>query len=336
MKKEINEMKKLFVTLMIVSLLSGILFAAGQQEGAKSKIVFKLATIYAPDHPVSLGLDDLVKTVAEESNGRLEIQHFPASQLGSEPSIHEGLRNYTVDMAVMGISEVGKRYEPVLVFDAPFIFRDADHMTKAFNSELGKDLWDKFEAKTDIKMLSPIYYGTRILTTTKPVPNVETLKGMKIRVPDQPNSVSTWKALGATPTPMNLGEVYLSLQTGVVDGQENPLATIVSSKFHEVCKFFNMTYHSVQSVPLFISTNSYNKLDEELKGVLDRAIKKDIHAITENIKQYENFELKKLATQGISLVEVERQGFIDAVQPVVNAGEGVWGKGVYQKLQNID
>jgi len=328
-------MKKLFIAIMIVSLASSFLFAAGQQEGSKEKVVFKLATIYAPDHPVSIGLDNLAKTVAIESNGRLEIQHFPASQLGSEPSIHEGLRNYTVDMAVMGISEVGKRYAPVLVFDAPFIFRDADHMLKAFSSETGKRLWSEFELKTDIKMLSPIYYGTRILTTTKPVPNVATLKGMKIRVPDQPNSVDTWKALGATPTPMNLGEVYLSLQTGVVDGQENPLATIISSKFHEVCKFFNMTYHSVQSVPLFISTNSYNKLDDELKGILNRAIEKDVKAITETIKQYESSELQKLSKQGITLVEVDRQGFIDAAQPVVRAGEASWGKGVYQTLQNI-
>lgn len=211
-------MKKLLIALIVVSLVSGMLFAAGQQEVSKGKVVLKLATIYAPDHPVSIGLDNLVKTVAAESGGRLEIQHFPAAQLGNEPSIHEGLRNYTIDMAVMGISEVGKRFEPVLVFDAPFIFRDADHMMVAFNSDTGNKLWSEFENKTSIKMMAPIYYGTRILTTTKPVPNVATLKGMKIRVPDQPNSVDTWKALGATPTPMNLGEVYLSLQTGVVDG----------------------------------------------------------------------------------------------------------------------
>lgn len=328
-------MKKFVVLLISVCLVTGFLFAAGQQEGAKEKVVLKLATIYAPDHPVSVGLDKLAKTVAEESNGRLEIQHFPAAQLGNEPSIHEGLRNGTVDMAVMGISEVGKRYAPVLVFDAPFIFRNADHMMKAFSSDTGKKLWSEFETKTGIKMLSPIYYGTRLLTTTKPVPNVATLKGMKIRVPDQPNSVATWKALGATPTPMNLGEVYLSLQTGVVDGQENPLATIVSSKFNEVCKFFNLTYHSVQSVPLFISTNSYNKLDDELKAVLQKGIEKDVYGITEYIKNYESTELQNLSKQGITLVEVDRQGFIDAVQPVIAAGEATWGKGVYQTFQNI-
>jgi tripartite ATP-independent transporter DctP family solute receptor len=330
-----ENMKKLLIALIVVSLVSGMLFAAGQQEVSKGKVVLKLATIYAPDHPVSIGLDNLVKTVAAESGGRLEIQHFPAAQLGNEPSIHEGLRNYTIDMAVMGISEVGKRFEPVLVFDAPFIFRDADHMMVAFNSDTGNKLWSEFENKTSIKMMAPIYYGTRILTTTKPVPNVATLKGMKIRVPDQPNSVDTWKALGATPTPMNLGEVYLSLQTGVVDGQENPLATIVSSKFHEVCKFFNLTYHSVQSTPLFMSTNAYNKLDAELKDILDKAIKKDVYAITENIKEYEVSELESLAKQGITLVEVERQGFIDAAMPVINAGEASWGKGIYQTLQNM-
>ncbi len=328
-------MKKVLIILAILGLVFGSLSAQGQGEGGQEKVVLKLATIYSPDHPVSVGLDNLAATVAEESNGRLEIQHFPAGQLGAEPSIHEGMRNGTVDMAVMGISEVGKRFSPVLVFDAPFIFEDATQMLKAFSSDLGQELWSEFEDTTGIKMVAPIYYGSRILTTTKPVTTVQALKGMKIRVPDQPNSVATWKALGATPTPMNLGEVYLSLQTGVVDGQENPLATITSSKFDEVCKYFNMTGHSVQSTPLFMTTAAYDKLDDELKAVLDAAVQKDVYGITDYIMNYEKTGLEELASKGITIVKVERQGFIDAAQPVIQAGAADWGEGVYQQLQSI-
>jgi len=321
--------------------------AAGSQDAKSSsgstskfsglkKVTLKLATIYAPDHPVSQGIDQMVKTCFAKSEGTLEIQHFPAAQIGNEPSIHEGMRNGSVDMAVMGISEVGKRFEPVLVFDAPFIFRDSDHMRKGFESEVGKKLWSDYETKSGIKMLYPIYYGTRQLTTNKPVSNTAELKGMKIRVPDQPNSVNLWKALGAVPTPMNLGEVYLSLQTGVVDGQENPLATIISSKFFEVCKYINQTNHSVQSVPLFMTVKSFNSLDPVLRTVLMDAITTDIAGINAKIKEYEVVELERLqANNGIKVVKTNYEDFKKAAQDIITKGEAAWGKGIYDQLQQI-
>jgi tripartite ATP-independent transporter DctP family solute receptor len=315
--------------------VSGVLAANAGLDGEK-QVTLKLATIYAPSHPVSIGLEKLVATCYEKSGGKLDIQHFPAAQIGNEPSIHEGLRNGTVHMAVMGISEVGKRYEPVLVFDAPFLFRDADHMLRAFNGEAGRKLWKDFAAATDITMLIPIYYGTRQLTTNKAVPNTAALAGMKIRVPDQPNSVAAWKALGAVPTPMNLSEVYLSLQTGVVDGQENPLATIISSKFYEVCKFINMTNHSVQSVPLFINTKVYESLSPALKAILDEAIAADVAEISEEIKKYEVTELKRLREEeGITVVKTDYADFLAAARTVIEASEPQWGKGLYNKLQAV-
>ena len=331
-----NIAAKLLLCLVAICVSGSAALAGDASLDDAKKVVLKLATIYAPSHPVSIGLEKLAETCYDKSGGKLDVQHFPAAQIGNEPSIHEGLRNGTVHMAVMGISEAGKRYEPVLVYDAPFLFRDADHMLKSFSSDVGKKVWSEFEKASGITMLFPIYYGTRQLTTNKPVPDTAALTGMKIRVPDQPNSVATWQALGAVPTPMNLSEVYLSLQTGVVDGQENPLATIISSKFYEVCKFINMTNHSVQSVPLFINSKVYEDLHPALKTILDEAIATDVAGINDEIKAYEVSELKRLQDkEGVTVVETNFDDFLNAAQGVIKASEDEWGKGLYDSLQAV-
>ena len=315
-----------------------------ETEGAETSglesvepVTLKLAHIYAAEHPFTIGLDEFVEAVSTASDGKLTIEHFSAAQLGDEPSIHEGLKNGTVDMAVMGISEAGKDYEPVLVMDAPFIFSDAKQMLAANESEIGQKLWTDFEAASGIKMMSPIYYGTRQLTTNKKVSTVAELAGMKIRVPSQENSVAVWQTLGATPTPMNLSEVYLSLQTGVVDGQENPIATIVSSGFTEVCDYMNMTSHSVQSCPLFISTSVYEGLDPALRKVLEECVAEYIPAISQSVMDYEDSMVDEIAAGGEMEVneDVDVEEFRSKLADYIKENESVWGEGVYDALSAV-
>lgn len=294
----------------------------------------KLAHIYAPEHPFTIGLDKFSEQVYELSEGKLEIAHYPAAQLGDEPSLHEGLKNGSIDMVVMGISEAGKDYEPVLVMDAPFIFSDAKQMLAANDSELGQKLWADFADASDITMLSPIYYGARQLTTNKSVSSVADLAGLKIRVPSQENSVAVWNTLGATATPMNLSEVYLSLQTGVVDGQENPIATIISSGFDEVCGYMNMTSHSVQNCPLFIASSVYEKLDPTLKEILDYCVDTYVSAISQDVIDYENGMIDEIRADGKMEVNenVDVAGFREKLADYIQAGAATWGEGVYDTL----
>lgn len=297
-------------------------------------VTLKLAHIYAAEHPFTIGLDEFVNAVSEASEGKLTIEHYSAAQLGDEPSIHEGLKNGTVDMAVMGISEAGKDYEPVMVMDAPFIFSNAEQMLAANESEMGQQLWTDYEAASGIKMMSPIYYGTRQLTTNKKVSCVADLAGLKIRVPSQENSVAVWETLGATPTPMNLSEVYLSLQTGVVDGQENPIATIVSQGFPEVCDYMNMTSHSVQNCPLFIATSVYESLDPAVVKVLDECIAEYITKISQSVIDYEKSMVDEIAAGGQMEVnsDVDVDDFRNTLSAYIEENASVWGEGVYDAL----
>lgn len=314
--------------------------ASGVNEWDTSNIEpvrLKLAHIYAAEHPFTIGLDEFCEKVDELSDGKLKIEHFSGAQLGDEPSIHEGLKNGSVDMAVMGISEAGKDYEPVLVMDAPFIFTDAKQMLAAQTSDTGTQLWKDFKEQSGITMLTPIYYGTRQLTTKEKVSSVNDLKGMKIRVPSQQNSVDVWNTLGAVATPMNLSETYLSIQTGVVDGQENPLATIMSQAFDEVCNYLNMTSHSVQSCPLFISNSTYENLDPTLRKILDYCVSNYVTIISQDIIDYEERTIGEIENKGKMEVniDVDIDSFKNALTDYIKEGASTWGSGVYDSLSSV-
>ena len=314
---------------------SGSNSEAGQWDLSNvDSVTLRLAHIYAPEHPFTIGLDEFAEKVYELSEGKLEIAHYPAAQLGDEPALHEGLKNGSIDMAVMGISEAGKDYEPILVMDAPFIFTDAQQMLAANESELGLQLWSDFEEASGIKMMSSIYYGTRQLTTNKKVSNVSDLAGLKIRVPSQENSVAVWNTLGAVATPMNLSEVYLSLQTGVVDGQENPIATIISSAFDEVCAYMNMTNHSVQNCPLFISSSVYESLDPTLAEILDYCVENYVAPISQDVVDYENSMVEEIQAEGKMEVntDVDVDSFRTALADYIESSASIWGEGVYDTL----
>lgn len=338
-RKEIYMKKRLAVLAasltMAASLAAGMnAFAEDWDLSAVEPVTLKLAHIYAAEHPFTIGLDAFCEQVSEVSEGKLTIEHFPAAQLGDEPSLHEGLKNGAVDMVVMGISEAGKDYEPVLVLEAPFLFSSPHQMLAANYSEMGQQLWADFEANTGMKMMSPIYYGTRQLTTKEKVNSTADLSGMKIRVPSQQNSVDVWTALGAVATPMNLSETYLSIQTGVVDGQENPIATILSQAFDEVCNYMNMTGHQVQSCPLFMSVEKYNALDENLQKVLDYCVENYVKTITDDVIEYENSMIDTIRDAGKMEIneDIDVDSFKNALADYIAKGAEIWGEGMYDAL----
>jgi tripartite ATP-independent transporter DctP family solute receptor len=281
-------------------------------------------------------MDKLVEKVKKDSDGKLIINHYPAAQLGSEKDIADGVVNGIVDMAIIGPGELGKRFKPVLVFDGPYVFRDMDHMQKVTNGPVGQELWDQMAKETGIRALNTLYYGTRYVTTSKvPVKTPADLKGLKLRTPDQPLSVANAKAMGANPTPMALSEVYLALQQGVVDGQENPIPTIASQKFNEVQKYINLTGHVVQATPVVISQKKLDSLPEDLRKILVDAVNEIAPEINQEILDNEKATLEEFKKGGMEVVESDVDAFRQATQSVIKEFEDTWGKGLYEKIQEV-
>ncbi len=339
-----KSVKKYYVVVLLVlfavsTLLSGCGSTPEKPAAAPAaqKFVYKLGHVYAPDHPFNAGMKEMADSIKAKSNGRLEIQVYPAAQLGSEKDMGDSLSRGLVDLGIIGPGELGKRYKPVLAFDGPYTFRDADHAVKVARGDIGKGLWAALEKESKIKTLDTLYYGTRWLTTSKKeVKTPEDMKGLKIRVPDQPMSIAIAKAMGASPTPMALSEAYLALSQGVADGQENPIATIVTQKFLEVQKYLVLTGHVVQMTPLVINADKFAALPADLQKILTDEVKTATDKINAKVKGDEGKIIDDVRKAGkVTVVTPDGDAFRKATRVVVDDNKASWGPELYDKIQAV-
>jgi len=232
--------------LTLKSLLSATALAvaalAGSPAWAQTKL--KFAHVYETSeayHRAALWAADEIK---KRTDGRYEIQVFPASQLGKESDINQGLTLGTVDIIYTGQLFAGRNFGPISIGGAPFVFRDFDHWQKFSKSPLFAELSAGYQkASAGSTVVAITYYGNRQTTANKALNKPEDMKGLKIRVPDAPLYTLFPRAVGANPTPIAFAEVYLALQNKTVDAQENPLPTIEAKKFYEVQTHINITAH---------------------------------------------------------------------------------------------
>jgi tripartite ATP-independent transporter DctP family solute receptor len=320
----------LFLALLLVFAMTPMTYSATEP------ITFKLGHAYAPDHPFSKGMVRLAAKVKERSKGGLIINVYDSGTLGSEKDLADGLVNGFVDMAIIGPGELGKRFKPVLIFDGPYIFRNVEHMSNVTRGPVGQELFSQMAKETGIHALVVLYYGTRYVTTSKlPIKTPANMKGKKIRTPDQPLSVANARAMGANPTPMALSEVYLALQQGVVDGQENPIPTIASQKFNEVQKYIILTGHVIQATPVNISEKKLASLPVDLKEILIDETNKVAPSINKEILRQEKSFLSAFRKSGMTVIKPDVAAFRKATYTVVKQFEKTWGPGLYEKIQAV-
>ena len=252
-------------------------FAAG---GAAADTTLRLAHIWAADHPFnSCGAERMRELLADDPSG-LRLRVYPAEQLGTMAQLADSIAAGNVDMSIFGASYLASRYEPLNVLDSVYVFRDYDHASQVINGEIGEKLWAGLLEKTGIRRVDNWLYGARHVTANKAVHGPGDMAGMKFRVPDNALMMANARALGTTPVPMAFGEVYLALQQGAIDGQENPLTVIETQKFMEVQKYLALTAHIIQVSPVVISERSWQKLDGAQRAALQRVV----HEVTPEVK----------------------------------------------------
>jgi tripartite ATP-independent transporter DctP family solute receptor len=227
----------------------------------------KWAHVYETSEPYHTESVWAAEEIKKRTNGKFDIQVFPASSLGKETDINQGMQLGTVDMIISGPSFAARSYPRLGIAYYPFIFRDADHLLAYSKSAVFKEMVDGFRAKSGIQILAYTYYGARHTTAQKAFTDCAGMKGIKIRVPDVPSYRATPEACGANPTPIAFAEVYLALQNGTVEAQENPLTTIEAKKFFEVQKHIMMTGHIIDGLTTQVAPHVWNKLTDAEKGV---------------------------------------------------------------------
>jgi len=315
------------------------LFAA---EGALAQQKLKFAHVYETSEPYHTAAVWAAGEIAKRTSNRYTMEVFPASSLGKETDINQGLTLGTVDIIYTGQLFAGRSHGPISIGGAPFVFRDFDHWKKFSTSKLFDDLADGYAKGTGgNKILAITYYGDRQTTSNKALNKPEDMKGLKIRVPDAPLYTLFPRAVGANPTPIAFAEVYLALQIKTVDAQENPLPTIDAKKFYEVQTHINLTAHITDALLTIVGAPLWAKLSDADKKAFTEVFRQAATRATGEIIDSEKKLVGEFEKRGKTVVRVDRKPFIAAVQKFYRDGKQPdgsalpWPKDVYDKLQAI-
>ena len=327
--------KRTALKTFVACALATAALAAPPAAHAQTKL--KWAHVYEtsePFHKYAVWAGDEIK---KRTNGRYEIQVFPASSLGKESDINQGLTLGTVDIILTGASFAGRTYPPLAVTYFPFIFRDAEHQLKYANSDVFRELAKGYDEKTGNHITALTYYGARQVTSNAahPVTKPEDMKGLKIRVPDAPAYLAFPKALGANPTPIAFAEVYLALQNNTVDAQENPLPTIEAKKFYEVQKNISLTGHIVDSLLTVVSGQVWSKLSDADKKAFTDVMQEAADRTGREIIASEVRLVDEFKKKGINVIAVDKNAFREAVLKTTKPTDLGYRQQDYDRIVNM-
>ena len=259
-------MKKILALALALCMV--LAFAATASAAPKE---LKWGSVHTEDH---LATQMMMKAI-DEMNANAEGIHvtgIPNSVIGGSQELVAGVQEGIVDIITEGPAQFAAWIPKAAQVEAPYLWKDVDHMLKALNGEYKDKLNELFDT-IDVKILGTFYYGTRQLTVNKEVHTLDDLKGMKIRVPQADLYVKMIESWNAAATPMALNELYLALQTGTVDGQENPLTTYEAQKFYETnAKYIILTNHIICPNMIFMNGDVWNSLSEHDQEVVSTAI----------------------------------------------------------------
>lgn len=241
--------------------------------GTDSEIRLKMGHVYevkAPTH--RYGTSQLQQKLDQAGIG-LKVTVFPAAQLGSEEELLEQVVAGELDLAIAGPSFLAMWHPPLGVFDAAYAFRDTDQLLEVARSDLMAEHWEQLRVQYGVRVLDTWAYGTRHITSHQPIRNPQDLRGMRLRLPSTRIWQASGQALGASPMPIAFGEVYMALQQGIADGQENPIPVIHAKGFHEVQKYLNLTGHIESSIQVLIGERVWECLSVQQQHSLVNIIR---------------------------------------------------------------
>ena len=292
------------------------------------------ATVLPATHPAAVMMEKVAKQVREDTGGSLEIQTFPAGQLGSSRDLIEAVSSGAIQIVDEGAAQFGQFVPQFSILEAPYIWRDAQHMRRVMNSPILDEMNALLVAKRQMRIIGATYYGKRHVTSgSKAIKTVDDMKGFKLRIPEVDTFRAMAEAWGAKPTPLNFAELYLALSQGAVDGQENPLPTIQSGKFFEVQKYLILTGHIITPRLIAIHEATWQALSskekESLRGAMNKyGVEQDNEILAQEGKLVDTFK-----ASGMTVIQPDVASFSKPVLAVLPAKfESKWGKGLWERI----
>ncbi len=313
-------MKKLIVIAMVALLTVGVVFAGGNTEAAGKKVYeinFGIHTSTGSNEVYAL--ERFKTNLEEQSDGQFLVKLFPNAALGSELENLEQVKTGEIQMAIFGDNLTGQlaaKYDSTII---PFLYGSLEDTYNVLESEVGDMIRNAVLKNGNQIIVAYQSRGARNLTTSRNVTKPSDIAGLKLRIPEISSWVTVWKSLGANPTPIALAEVYSALQTGVVDGQENPFDLINTNKFYEVNNNIVLTQHLWGVFKWTINADFYNNLPEELQVLLVETAQEAAVWGDERIMQHEDNIRNDLESKGVKFVDVDKSAFQKAAAPGIRA-----------------
>ncbi|NYB72771.1 TRAP transporter substrate-binding protein [Sedimentibacter hydroxybenzoicus DSM 7310] len=308
-------MKKILSILMAIMLVATMLTGCG---GSKDEYTIKVASILADNDPETLGLKKFKELVESRSDGKIVVELYPNAQLGSADTYLDTLRQGTIQMASPG-SVMAQLQRLVGAPEMPFLFRDWDHAKAVLTDEKMTDvLTEGMIENLGIRTLGFAPRSFRVISSNKELNNMNDLKGLRIRVPNIPFYIKLAEAIGTSPVALPLTELFSSLEQGVVEAQENPYATIETSKYYEIQDYILETNHIFTTHGWYMNEKFFQSLPQELQEVVINAANEAIsYTFDINIEQ-ENNSVQILKDAGIKIVvpdEAFKSQLVEAAEP---------------------
>lgn len=279
--------------------------------------------------------DDLAKTAPKQFEMQINLNASLFKQ-GAEPA---AMARGNLELAAISAQDIAKIVPEYSIFTAGYIIRDPAHLNKVHSGPIGTEMAKLVSDKMDITILAPLYLGTRQvnLREVKSVRTPADLKGVKLRMPGSKEWLFLGESLGATPTPLAFGEVYLGLKTGTIDGQDNPLPTVKSAKFYEVTKQIVMTSHLVDGLFISMSNKAWNAMTKDQQAKVKAAAIKAAKFNDENRIKDEAQLVDFFKSQGLIVITPDVATFRSAVQTAYTKSDisQTWPKGMIERINAV-
>jgi tripartite ATP-independent transporter DctP family solute receptor len=339
--------KCFLVTALVVLIAAGSVFAGGgAQSGsggsaAQQKVTIKVGDNWGASHPMAAALDTVFKPQIEQaSGGTLVVDIYHDGILGNEADLWNGVRNGTLEVAIVG-TPMNQEYPTMMISDWPFLYRDLNHAKKVWTGPIAEEINTEFHQKfPTVYMLGWGPNSARTFTSNKKLTSVDDFKGQKFRMPGNPIHVGIAENLGASAQVIPLGELFSALETGVVDGQDNGMVTVISQAFYEVQKYLYETNHIIATLEIVVSASFYDKLTPAQQKILSDAAKATaVKAWDDYIKSVDN-DRQFLKDKGVTVTPTtaaDQARIIQLIQPLTDKlfADHAWAKPLTDRIKAV-
>ena len=264
-----NRISKTLASLVLGFAALGLVAAVPASSQA-APLELKLGHIQTEQDFWHLGSLKFKEELEKRSNGEITLKIYPNSTLGGDRDLVEGMQMGTVDFGLVA-GVLGNFEKSIGLLELPYLFDSQEEFNKVIHGPIGEEIAGRLVKKSGIRILNRWDRGPRQTTSNKPINKLEDLKGLKIRLPEIPAMVNSWRAMGANPTPMAWSEVYTGLQQNVIEAQENPIPFIYGGRINEVQKYIAITDHKYEYVTIAMSEMRWKKLNDKQRQIIVEA-----------------------------------------------------------------